>query len=374
MSRTLLLCSLALLMSAGCRSVDVHPDDRLPSLIIQTRWQIQLTEQPVLAYFPKETAAPVHAKSGRVVIAGSEAGHLVAADSRSGKELWRFKTHGKIRGAATVSGKDVYFGATDGKLYRVAVDTGELSWKAPYETQGAITSAPAIGSGLVVFQNNQNRTYAVDWKTGEYKWDTGRSRPEFLTIKGEGGATIKDGFVYAGYEDGFLTAVRAKDGATLWSKNLSGSESQFVDVDTRPVVLDDTVFAASFNVGLYAVGRKHGNIRWLHKARGIVTPALSERSLILTTGLREIIALNPATGVVQWTTKIGYGELGEPLVRGERLWVPTGDGLVMMDAARGKIMARISPDDGLNARVAANGSWLHMLTNNGALVGARLLR
>ncbi len=357
----------------GCRAIDVHYDDRDPAPRIQTVWQVQLDEIEPVAYYPKQTSSPAYGANGRIVVAGSNRGEVVAADAQSGRVRWRFATKGKVRGTPVIDGKAVFVGATDGKLYRLDLGSGAEDWDAPYGTQGAITSKPALGGGKVVFQNNQNRTYAVDAKTGVYAWDQGRPRPEFLTIQGDGGPVISGGSVFAGYEDGYLVAMRLDDGATIWSKSLAADQRQFIDVDTRPVVHGDTVFAASFAVGLYAVGAKHGNVRWLHRARGVQTPAMGDRYLFATTGAGRVLALDPKTGKVQWSARLDYGELSGPTIVGDNLFVPTGNGVVLFDAARASAVARISPDYGQTGAVVTTGGWLHMVTNGGTLVGARLL-
>jgi outer membrane protein assembly factor BamB len=349
-----------------------NPFNERPAEVIETRWLVQLNEPEMLAYFPKEFAVPAYANSGKIVMAGSQRGVVVASDSNSGEELWRFKTRGKIRGGIKVKGRAAYFGAMDGLMYRLDAATGLLDWEKPYETRGAITATPDVSSDLLVFQNNENRTYALDPKTGAYKWDQGRPRPDFLTVKGEGGATIAGDTVYAGYDDGFLVAMRASDGASRWSKSLGGNEQRFVDVDTRPVVQDGVVFAASFAVGLYAVEAEHGTIRWLHRGRGIQSPVMGERFLFATDGQRQVLALDPSTGHVRWKVEVARGELSAPSHSNERVWVPTGHGLLMIDAISGHVRAQISPDDGQTAMVATFGSWIHFVTNSGALVGARV--
>ena len=55
------------------------------------------------------------------------------------------------------------------------------------------------------------------------------------------------------------------------------------------------------------------------------------------------------------------------------LWVATGDGVLWLDPNDGNIRARISPDDGQTAPIAVRDGWIHMVTNFGAFVGARLL-
>lgn len=372
MQRVVLLVALTLTAIGGCRSVEVHPFDYRQPQLIDTRWLIQLNDPEMIAYFPKESAVPAYANRGRVVMAGSDRGEVVAADARSGRVRWRFKTDGKVRGGITVRGTAAYLGAMDGNMYRLDARTGLLDWEKPYATRGAITAAPDVAGDLIVFQNNENRTYALDARTGAYRWDQGRPSPDFLTVKGEGGAVIAGDTVYAGYEDGFLVAMRTSDGATRWSKNLGGSERRFVDVDTRPIVDGDLVYAGSFAVGLYAVEREHGTIRWLHRGRGIQSPALGERFLYVTDGQRTVQALDPVTGDVSWKVDIARGELSAPVHNLGRVFVPTGDGMILIDALSGHVRARISPDDGQSAMVASRGSWVHFVTNSGAFVGARL--
>ena len=297
-------------------------DDPAP-IRIQTQWQKQLDTPDPVAYYPKQYAAPVISRSGNTVIAGSERGTLVAVDSRTGKERWSFKTHGKIRSAPTISGSAVYFGATDGKLYRLSAPTGALEWDTPYATQGAITSTPTVSGGRVLFQNNENRTYAVDAKTGSYLWDQGRPRASEMTMRGEGGVIVDNGTVYAGYDDGFLSAIRLEDGATVWSKSLAGKAKQFVDVDTRPVVAGDAVYAASYSSGLYCLDRQYGGIRWLYPARGVSTPVLGNGTLFVASTGGNLVALTPDSGDVLWRAKFDYAELSEPVFDAGRLWVAT---------------------------------------------------
>ena len=307
-----------------------------------------------------------------MVVAGSQHGELVAANARTGKLLWRFATDGKIESAPTIVDRSVFFGSTDGKLYKLDLTTGTPLWDAPHKTEGAITSSPAVGGGVVVFQNDQNRTFAINAEDGGFLWDHIRPRPEPFTIKGEGGATIANKVVYVGYDDGSVVAHALRDGATEWRTNLSGDARQFVDVDTRPLVHGRMVYVGCYSNGIYALGRKHGDIKWFHRVKGARTPAIGDGRLYISTADKELQALDTATGHLLWRLKIVYGALGVPLYEGKRLWVPTSDALMWVNPRDGMVEVRIGPDDGQTAPVAARGSWLHFVTNSGALVGARV--
>lgn len=65
----------------------------------------------------------------RMFVASSATDSVVALDTDTGKELWRFFTDGPIR-LAPVGQKDrIWFGCDDGHVYCLHVETGSLIWK-----------------------------------------------------------------------------------------------------------------------------------------------------------------------------------------------------------------------------------------------------
>ncbi|TGL59302.1 hypothetical protein EHQ58_08625 [Leptospira ognonensis] len=59
-----------------------------------------------------------------------------------GKLQWSFKTNGRIRSEALVTGDNVYFGSEDNHLYGLKTITGQLSLK--YNTDGNLNGKPVI--------------------------------------------------------------------------------------------------------------------------------------------------------------------------------------------------------------------------------------
>jgi|GEM_PF-1135031 outer membrane protein assembly factor BamB len=343
------------------------------SIRIQPRWQLVLSKPSALAYRPEEHTQPAYNQSGEIVVAGSSAGVVVAADARSGKRLWIHEVPEGVSDGLLIQGNDVYVAGVSGAVFKLDVRTGSSLWEQPYVTPGSITSAPVFAKNRLVVQTNENRTYVIDAQNGSYLWDKGRPRAEGLSISGEGGAAVAGDVVYAGYDDGVLMAMNLMDGSTLWSRSLSGDALQFVDVDTRPVVVGDTVYAGSFSVGFFAVGRKHGNIRWAHRTEGVQSATARDGRVYVSLRSHEVRALDASTGDVLWRTRVGRLSPSRPVVSSNGLWVATGDGVLWLDPNDGNIRARISPDDGQTAPIAVRDGWIHMVTNFGAFVGARLL-
>lgn len=183
-----------------------------------------------------------------VVYFGSFDGHYYAVDARTGKEKWRFKTGGeKWMGGkgywgmkpadkhmndlwqyylsspildAKEQGLTLFFGSSDGHLYALNAETGELKWK--YKTEGVIHTSPALYNGKVYFGSWDTYMYALDAASGKeiWKFKTG----DKLGMSGiQSSPAIEEGKVYFGARDGFFYALNAETGDVQWQYNAEGS-------------------------------------------------------------------------------------------------------------------------------------------------------
>ncbi|MBW2548107.1 MAG: PQQ-binding-like beta-propeller repeat protein, partial [Deltaproteobacteria bacterium] len=80
---------------------------------------------------------------------------------------------------------------------------------------------------------------------------------------------LEDGRLYAGFTDGAVAAINPADGRLFWEVETSvdveirpGNVPQFLDVDTTPVLLQGTLYIASFTAGLYALDADSGTVEW----------------------------------------------------------------------------------------------------------------
>lgn len=85
-------------------------------------------------------------------------GVLYSLEVRTAARQWAFFSWGSITEPA-VSGKFMYAGSGDGKLY--AIDTGCGLQKWIYDTGSIINSSPAAGQGCVYFSTQEGRIYGI---------------------------------------------------------------------------------------------------------------------------------------------------------------------------------------------------------------------
>jgi len=114
---------------------------------LERLWRVDLSD---------ELTSPVVA-DGCVIVALRESRQVVALDCTNGRELWRFTAGGRIDTPPTIDKGRAVFGCTDGNVYCLRANTGDLIWRfraAPHDRLigafGCVESAwPVHGSVLV---------------------------------------------------------------------------------------------------------------------------------------------------------------------------------------------------------------------------------
>jgi len=101
--------------------------------VLHLQWTRQLAA-PVPAW-PNEARLHFDASyepivlGSRMFVGSMIDGSVIALDTRSGEELWRFYTNGPVRLAPVAFDRRVCFGSDDGWLYCVDAVSGKLQWK-----------------------------------------------------------------------------------------------------------------------------------------------------------------------------------------------------------------------------------------------------
>jgi len=151
----------------------------------------------------------------RLFVGSSRNDCLLALDTDSGRELWRFYAAGPIRVAPVAWSDRVCFGADDGNLYCLNAADGTLRWQfraAPSARKilgnGRMVSVWPVRGGPVLHQNRIYFAagvwpsegvfvYAVDAETGQQIWRNDRG--SFLFGVHPHGATAIGGITPQGY-------------------------------------------------------------------------------------------------------------------------------------------------------------------------------
>ncbi len=160
-----------------------------------------------------------------------------------------------------------------------------------------------------------------------------------------GRVEVEANTLYGGGVDRKVYAVDLASGEVRWSTRLSGM------VIGGVLLSGDTVFVASSRPEgrIHALRRADGKRIWRVSANPIAAPlALIGGMLLAQTQRGEVLALNPASGKVQWRRRVG-------IARGPA--IPAGAGSIL-----------ISTTDSLFRISLANGTISHRAASPGSVV------
>ena len=232
------------------------------------------------------------------VYIGSFDGYYYAIDAKTGQLKWKFKSGGeKWSGEISFLGlkpvdkymedlwdfflsspvinldkqnSSVFFGSSDGNVYALNANTGELKWK--FEVKGSIHCSPVLYKDTLYIGSWDANLYAIDIQTGKQRWkfETGTQ----LGFKGiESTVAVANDMVYFGARDPFLFALNAETGKLVWKYDAAYSW-----IISSAVVAGDVLYVGTSDTfALLGLDAKTGKELFKFKTNGYVysSPAIA---------------------------------------------------------------------------------------------------
>lgn len=256
-------------------------------------------------------------------------GHMHGIDATTGERRWRTE---EVRIPASSSPIVVdgmaYVGAAD-TLYAIETATGEVQWS--YDGVDPASASPTVVDGTV-FMPGRDAVHAVTAETGDRAWRTSVDRLQSFSGQvarvSVPSPSVVDGQVIlstltreADADQSVLHALSAETGAPEWSFSNPVPEAQSLaqqrrppTVASSPTVFDGTAYVAyrgpatdAETSGLYAVDTRTGEQSWAladPEPEPRTSPTVGAGLLFVTTGERDLLAVDPTTGQQQWQTSL----------------------------------------------------------------------
>lgn len=216
---------------------------------------------------------------------------------------WKFETRGPIRSSPVLSDGAIFSGSSDGNLYVVNAETGQLKWK--FDAGRGIQSTPAINDGMVYFSSTDGIFHALDARTGREVWRHTSADSHY-----DGGwdyytssAAVSGGVVYFGSGDTHIYAMDARTGKERWKFKTEGV------VRSSPAIADGVLYCGSNDGNLYALDQQTGQLRWKFKTQGNSffpkgevqsSPALAQGVVAFGSRDYRLYTLDISTGKERW--------------------------------------------------------------------------
>ncbi|MCS6797402.1 MAG: PQQ-binding-like beta-propeller repeat protein, partial [Myxococcota bacterium] len=286
------------------------------------------------AYVPVERASAALDPERDRLYVGSTAGVLYAMRG-DGLRLWRYDARGAIESAPALdaAAQVLFVGTEQGELHALDARDGRPLWREP--TGGPVRSTPALSRDAVYVVTDTDLVLALSRTDGSTLWSYGRQPQQGFAIAGHAGIAMHEGRLYTGFTDGAVVALDAASGDVVWiretAEDLLAEEAsearRFFDVDTTPVVREETVLVASFSGGLYELDRATGSVlrreaRWT----GVSSIALERHRLVLASADEGLVCLEAHGWQPLWRRAVRRGAPGVPLAVGPWLLVGESEG------------------------------------------------
>lgn len=366
--------ALLLALLAGCSSImtpDREPPPKLTALEgglpVRALWSTSFGAKLEGQY---QRFAPV-VEGGKLFVADGE-GRVASLDAASGKTLWVVETKAKIS-AGLGSGEGLLLAGTrNAEVLALRKDDAAVAWRSPVSSE--VLAPPRTAEGMVVARTVDDKVLALDAKNGNRLWMQGQTVP-ILTLRGTGAPLVLGDKVIVGFANGNLAAFSLADGKAVWEVRIAAPQGrseleQMVDVDADPVVMDDVVYAVSFQGRLAAVALDTGRLLWARDMSSFNNIAVDKDKIYVTDSESQAWALDRSNGVALWKQdKLRGRALTAPAIHGDYIVAGDVEGyLHWLARDDGHFVARYRANDAsITVAPVVAGDTLYVRGKNGAL-------
>ncbi len=312
---------------------------------------------------------------------------LSAFDLQQGKKVWSISAQSEqqddevITGGLAFAGGAIYVTNGYNELLAVRADNGEILWRTNIGTPSR--AAPTITDKRIYVTTIDNRTLALDAITGAILWDyAGLSETSGLV--GSASPAADDNIVIPAFSSGELTALRAENGAVLWSDNLSalrrtGGLTSISDIKAPPVIDKDIVIAINFSGRMVAIDERTGGRIWQKDLGSASMPWVAGNHIFVVTQDNNLVALSRESGTIRWVTQLpSYKnptkkkdpiQWNGPVMAGGRLLMLNSAGeLAEADPQTGEITATTKIGSSFYLPPVIAGGVMYVLAEDGTLL------
>ena len=273
---------------------------------------------------------------------------ITGLDAKSGRELWLTRTDAPLHGAPNVSDGRIFTVTLDDELMAFSADKGQPLWNYQAIIEPArllAASSPAISGDTIVTGFASGELVAQRATNGNDLWTQALSQSNRNNALSEirdiaGRPVVYRGDVFAASHAGLFSAIALNTGAPRWTLPLSSQNA--------PWVAGDVVYIISTTGQLVCVARDSGQIYWVQdlnappptntlttrgrrrraqskapKKAYWTGPILASNRLIVVSSNGDLRALDPKTGDVQRTIRLGAPAMQTPIAAGNMLYVVT---------------------------------------------------
>jgi outer membrane protein assembly factor BamB len=369
----LLLCALLI---SGCSWFGGDDEDEIkPAELVKFEQQVKIKKQwstKVGGGNKKFWTSLRPASNSDTVFAADHEGKVSAIDVATGKRVWSTDLDVSISGGVGYAAGQVLVGSIEGQVYVLSAADGSVIWSATVSSE--ILASPQSNGDVVAVQTIDNKLFAFDGKTGDALWQHEDDAP-LLTVRGTSTALVTDRMILAGFDSGKLIAFNPENGSLIWESRLALPKGRtdlerMVDVDGEALLVDDVIYAVTYQGRLGAIARGTGRSLWFQDGSSHSSPAYSSGQVYVSEADSTVRAFSSGSGQVVWTNdQLFLRRVTGPAALAGYMAVADAEGyLHLLNTEDGSFVARTKVDgSGVSAPMLTVGDSLIVQSNSGSL-------
>jgi outer membrane assembly lipoprotein YfgL len=308
---------------------------------------------------------------GAFTVAGND-GTVLALDAETGREVWRANAAAKLSAGVGSDGRFAAVVTRDGEL--IVFDQGAVKWRKPLGAR--VTTAPLVAGERVFVLGVDRAVQAFDALDGRKLWAVQRpGDPLTLAQSGVLGA-FKDTLIVG--QGPRLTGVDPLRGEVRWDAVIGSPRGaneieRLADLVGPAARVGDLICARSFQAAVGCVDAQRGATVWSKNVGGTDAVA-ADAEFVFAADASDRITAWKTNGDVAWTSdKLLYRSLSAPLSLGKTVVFGDADGtLHFLARETGEALLRLTTDGSpIVAQPVVSGSVMLVVTRNGGLFAFR---
>lgn len=284
---------------------------------------------------------------GQHIYAAALSGKVVKIDAVTGKQLWKASIGKDQITAGVAVGSGLVLVASDqGIVYALNQSDGSKSWQVQLSSE--ILANPAVGNDIVVARTGDGKVYGLAAYDGEILWTISRQQPR-LTLRGDSRPVVFGGVVFAGFSDGTLAAVEAKNGRPIWDFPISfprgtSEIDRLSDIDTNPLLVNNYIYVSSYQEVTHALNIQEQRIEWSADVSSFHSLAYDAANLYITDKKGVVHQISRAEGQKVWSQDgLRLSSVSAPIAVGPYVVIGDGDSkLWVIDKRSGDFIGKHS--------------------------------
>ena len=302
----------------------------------------------------------------------SQSGTITSVNKNTGKIQWTRQLDTTVSSGIAVNDQLLVVGTKNGEVIALsALDRRQL-WTA--NTHSEILATPALSSNLVIVKSIDGKVSAFSSSDGQLLWRHQEVEPS-LILRSASTPQLLPKAVVVGYANGKVEKLALKDGHAIWTQAVATAEGAFaiqrmIDIDADPVILNNHVFAATYQGKIVGLRLDTGTIFWNHDLSSYTGIAVDASRVYVSDAKSHIWAFDQHNGQLVWKqTELTYRRITGPVLMGSYLVVGDAEGVLhWLDTKDGSLVGRSQiSGTAITAKPVVSNKSIYTITRDGYL-------